>query len=961
MGAARPSARPSLQERIRRRRRASFVGRRRELALFRENLELPLDDERHRFLFHVRGNAGVGKTSLVRELEQLAGERGALTAYTDETVAGVPEAMAAISEQFGRQGRPLKALDRSLATYRRRRFEVESAALETGGPPQDGPSADPFTGLSAGFPAGPSGSPAGPSAGAMAVARAGLAGLGMVPGVGVLAGAADPAQVAEGADRLRAVVAARLRGHEDTELVLSPLRVLTPVLVSEIRRVGAEVPWIALFFDTYERTGPFLDLWLRDLITTERYGALPDHVVVTLAGQRRLDPGCWGDYADAVTDLPLDPFTESEARLLLAEKGVVDEPVVRDVLRLSGRLPVLVSTLASNRPDGPGELDDPSATAVERFLKWERDPARRAVALACALPRRLNEDILRVAVGAAGTAGANGAAGTASANGAAGTGGPVGVAGTGGPVGVAGTGGPVGVAGTVGAAGTDSAEEVAGTEEAAGLFGWLCSLPFVSGGAGGRVRYHDVVRDPMLRLRRATSPRRWTAAHTRLAEAFAHEREAAADGLGLGLGPGPGLGPDGDAGGTGDGSGPGEEGIGPDRRWAQESWRESRLEESYHLLCARPAAALPAVLRDGIAVCRLGPVEVRRWARTLADAGRDSGSEPVATWGADCLAALADERRYAVDVLGLLLTRAGLSDSDRTAAYTARGWNHFRADAHEEALADYGRALALDPARVAAYHGRAVTHRALNDFTRALADLDRAEELAPGTAWVPRERGETYRRAGRPGEAVAELDRALARDPRDPLILGSRGQAKVQQGREREALVDFDRAIELSGDYIWALSRRAHVRGRLGDVAGALADLGRAERLAPDRERVPGERGEVYRFAGRYEEAVAEYTRALALDPSYTWALGSRAMALKSLGRTAEALADLDRALELDPGYGWAATRRAELLAETGAGGTAGAVGETGAAGTGSTGAGGRSGGTATGGTATGGGVSGAT
>lgn len=119
----------------------------------------------------------------------------------------------------------------------------------------------------------------------MAVARAGLAGLGMVPGVGMLAGAADPAQVAEGADRLRAVVAARLRGHEDTELVLSPLRVLTPVLVSEIRRVGAEVPWIALFFDTYERTGPFLDLWLRDLVTTERYGALPDHVVVTLAGQ----------------------------------------------------------------------------------------------------------------------------------------------------------------------------------------------------------------------------------------------------------------------------------------------------------------------------------------------------------------------------------------------------------------------------------------------------------------------------------------------------------------------------------------------------------------------------------------------------------------------------------------------------------------------------------------------------
>ncbi|MFE1957339.1 tetratricopeptide repeat protein [Streptomyces sp. NPDC059479] len=835
------ATRPSMQERIRRRRRAAFVGRRRELALFRENLDLPPDDERHRFLFHVRGNAGVGKTSLVRELEQLARERGALTAYTDEAVASVPEAMAAISEQFGRQGRPLKALDRVLANYRQRRFEVESAAMSVD-PPAEA---------------------AGPSAGSRAVAAAGLAGLGMVPGIGALAGAADPAQVAEGADRLRAAVAARLRGHEDTELVLSPLRVLTPVLVSEIRRVGADAPWIALFFDTYERTGPYLDVWLRDLITTERYGALPDHVVVTLAGQRRLDLGCWGDYLDAVTDLPLDPFTESEARRLLADKGVVDEPVVRDVLRLSGRLPVLVSTLASNRPAGSGDLDDPSATAVERFLKWERDPVRRAVALACALPRRLNEDILRAAVGERAGERAGDAEGRA------------------------------------GEGRAGERRDFAGEDEAAGLFGWLCSLPFVSGRADGRVHYHDVVRDPMLRLQRATSPQRWTAAHTRLAEAFAREREAADTALG-----------------PGEGAGRPSEGIGPDRRWAQENWRESRLEESYHLLCARPGAALPAVLRDGIAVCRLGPVEVRRWARMLADAGRDSGSEPIGAWGTDCLAALADERRYAVDVLGLLLARAELTDEDRTAAYTARGWNHFRADAHEEALADYGRALALDPAHVPAYHGRALTHRALNDFTRALADLARAEELAPGTAWVPRERGETYRRAGRHEEAVAELDRALARDPRDPLILGSRGQAKFQQGLERAALQDFDRAIELSGDYIWALSRRAHVRGRLGDVAGALADLGRAERLAPDMARVLGERGEVYRFAGRYEEAVAEYTRALALDPSYTWALGSRAMALKALGRTTEALADLNRALTLDPAYAWAAARRTELLTE---------------------------------------------
>ncbi|MDQ0710737.1 hypothetical protein QFZ55_000189 [Streptomyces luteogriseus] len=36
---------------------------------------------------------------------------------------------------------------------------------------------------------------------------------------------------------------------------------------------------------------------------------------------------------------------------------------------------------------------------MEQFLKEESDPARRAVALACALPQELNEDVYRAAVG----------------------------------------------------------------------------------------------------------------------------------------------------------------------------------------------------------------------------------------------------------------------------------------------------------------------------------------------------------------------------------------------------------------------------------------------------------------------------------------------------------------------------------------------------------------------------------
>ncbi|GGT99324.1 hypothetical protein GCM10010289_19770 [Streptomyces violascens] len=777
---------PSMQELIRRRKRAGFVGRRDELAFFQGNFDVPVDDARHRFVFRVHGNAGVGKTFLVRELEQAALERGALTAYTDEGVDSVPEALGVISARFARQGWPLKALDKILATYRQRRYEAEAAGAGAG---------------------------SGPSAGAVVAAQAGLAGVGLVPGVGVLASTVDPVQLAEGAERLRAALSARLGRQEDVQLVLDPLRVLTPVFVEELGRVAAHAPWVVLFFDTYERTGAFLDGWLRDLVTTDRYGGLPANTVLTLSGQGRPDPLHWPAAADYVADLPLDPFTEEEARQLLAGKGVVEEDVVRDVLRLSGRLPVLVSTLAGSRPATPSDIGDPSATAVERFLKWEPDPVRRSAALEGALPRRLDEDVFRAAV----------------------------------------------------------------SGDAAGLFDWLRSLPFVRD-QGGRIKYHDVVRAPMQRLQRTASPQRWRGGHERLATWYAQERAAAGEG-----------------------------------RWRDESWREPRLEELYHRLCADPAGAFGDVLRDGIEACRQGTVTARRWARVIAEAGEDANREPLRKWGAACLAALDAERRHATDVLGMMLARPELTDEDRVAVHIARAWGYFRTEAYDDSLADYRRALTLDASSADAHHGRAVAHRAVGDYPAALADLDRLEELEPGRPRAPRERGETHRRAGRYEEAVAELGRAHALDPADALILGSRGQAWAQLGRPAEALEDFDRALLIDPDYGWALVRRAHVRGLLGDTEGALADLDRAERLSPSWAWVLGERGDVYRFAGRYEEAVAAYGRALALDPGYAWALGSRAVALAELGRVPEALADLDRAVALVPGYVWAYQQRARL------------------------------------------------
>ncbi|MDX3752658.1 tetratricopeptide repeat protein [Streptomyces sp. AK08-02] len=922
--------RPSMRQLIQQRRRAGFVGRSAERAAFRANFDLPPDDERHHFRFHVHGNAGVGKTFLVRELEQQAKERGALTAYVDEGAGSVPEALAVMCRQFAAQGRRFKELERLLAAHRERRHEAESAVASLE-PQPEGASA------------------AGASAGSLTAARIGLVGAGLIPVVGPFAGAFDADRIAQGADRVRAGIAARLRNQDDVQLVLAPERVLTPVLLAELDDICAAVPWIVLFLDTYERTGPFLDGWLHDIMTTDRYGDLsfPANLVLVTAGQRPFDTGRWGGFADFVTEVPLGPFTEAEARGLLADRGVTDEPVVEEVLRLTGGLPVLVSTLAAARPADPDDIGDPSATAVERFLKWESDPLRRAAALACALPRRLDADIFRAAL---------------------------------------------------------PAPAHARTEaELDLLFAWLRELPFVSD-RGDRVQYHDVVRTPMLRLQRRRSPRRWAEQHTWLADTFAAWRAEAevhllADELWateewrelrfaesyhlLCASPRTALplvlrdvvdacdhgevvarrlarvlveaGDDNEAStvrswghdllealaeegeGAGDEAG-GEEGeaggvlralalllgrAGLDSRGQAVArmlrGRELRLSGAYERALGEyeQALALDPELERAYYGRGVTRAEQRDYAAAITDLDR---ADRLAPDTARVLFVRGDYHR----ILGHHeeavrdLDRAVALGPDLAGAWASRGVTRHGTGDTEQALADLDRALELDPEHVWALVRRARVHRSREEHDRQFADLDRAVALGPELAWVWCQRGDALRVAGRDTEALADYDRALELDPAYASAYASRGVSHSRLGRHEGGLADLDRALALHPAYPWALVQRSVVHRRTDGYEASYEDADRAVELEPESAWALWNRGEALRCLGRFEEARADLDQALALFPGSVWAVGCRGAVLHELRLYGEALADLDRAVALDPDGAWHLMRRIMTLLAVG-------------------------------------------
>jgi tetratricopeptide (TPR) repeat protein len=793
----------SRQELIRRRRQGGLVGRQREQDAFRDALQQS-PEETTSFFFHIRGPAGVGKSTLVRQLESLAREAQALTAYVDESAADVVETMETISAQFSQQGVELKSFEKLYATYRQRRHEVDASTGLAGLPSETAEG-------------GQGGNQGSPTPSSVIGSQLALTGLGMIPGVGAFTGALDPHQVATGADRIKTLISSRLRNHEDVELVLSPLQVLTPVFLRSLTEASDRRPWVVLFFDTYERTGPMLDVWLRDILVSDRYGHLPANVLVVLAGQSGLDPQTWGDWLDLVTDLPLDVFTETEARQLLGPKGITDEKVIQVILELSARLPVLVSTLAQTRPTSVADVGDPSGTAVERFLKWETNAARRAAALACALPQELDEDIYRAIV-----------------------------------------------------------EEEAGEE-----FSWLRSMPFFINRAG-RGHYHDVVRSAMLRLQRQQSPLRWREQHKRLADAFRERRVQLEQ------------------------HAPPAEGW-----WDDERWRNYRLQETYHELCADYRTALPHALGEALHAHDHDITTLRRWSQTLARAGQDTDAAPLRDWGQKLLAAL-EGPSPGITVLTLMLSRGALDTSGKSLAYLLRGYEHRLIHDYEQSLEDYTTALELETtARI--FRNRGETYRLAGRYDEALADFDRAITLEPDVVWAIESRGQTYQSMRRYEDALDDFNRALDIEPHNLWVMGNRAELYRVAGRYEEALADFDHVIESNPDYAWAIASRGQTYDSTGRYEEALADYNRAIEIAPETSWILSARGELYRVAGRYEEALADFDHVIESNPDYAWAIASRGQTYDSTGRYEEALADYNRAIEINPEYVWAITNRGQL------------------------------------------------
>jgi tetratricopeptide (TPR) repeat protein len=233
---------------------------------------------------------------------------------------------------------------------------------------------------------------------------------------------------------------------------------------------------------------------------------------------------------------------------------------------------------------------------------------------------------------------------------------------------------------------------------------------------------------------------------------------------------------------------------------------------------------------------------------------------------------------------------------------------------------------ALGPLQAGAGSGGARGHQLLAEgllahrrYGEALAQYRRALELDPGLAPAHTGLGKLYTIQGKIDSAFAALQEAARLDQGDPEPPYLMGNLCVRQGKFDRGAPYYEQALERDPLYLRAYVNLAGLHARQTDYGPAVATLERGIRALPRSVELRLRLGRIHLVQAQYREALEQLRQALQLDPGNGEALELQAQVLLQQQEGEAALRLLREGLERDSANAALRVRLGVLLFERGA------------------------------------------
>lgn len=231
--------------------------------------------------------------------------------------------------------------------------------------------------------------------------------------------------------------------------------------------------------------------------------------------------------------------------------------------------------------------------------------------------------------------------------------------------------------------------------------------------------------------------------------------------------------------------------------------------------------------------------------------------------------------------------------SDRAIAF-------YRQGRFEESIAEWRRALELDPRDAAAISNLGAALHGAGRLQEAEREFARALEIEPDNVRAHTNIAIALARSKRYEEATQHFERALALRPGDPQARSAYGGMLVETGQPEKALVHLRIALELTPDSPDALNNYAGALARAGRYEDSLPFFRKALELEPNSPVLHLNYGRALAAAGKADEGIWHAEKAVALSSGADPLILERLAELyESSGRRSDAVAAAHRAIGL--------------------------------------------------------------